>query len=79
MEQLKLPPQLDGLVPPLLGALIGLFFMTMLLRMGFFKPKSLWEFPEKSSWPSEWLGTLEIHLGDRDRKNLPSLANTSVF
>ncbi len=56
--------------PSILGALIGLLFLTSLLRAGYFRPKNTWIFPAQESWPKGWFGTLSIkpesdHPGDK--------------
>lgn len=46
--------------PSLLGALVGLAVMTLAARRGFLVPDKPWDFPERSSWPSEWVGRVEV-------------------
>lgn len=61
--------------PSLIGALIGLAFMTTMLRRGFFQPKQIWNFPNSSLWPKEWFGTLDITLSTKEESKAPSLAS----
>ena len=60
--------------PSMIGALTGLLILTFLLRKGLFKTKEVWDFPNKSNWPKEWLGSLIIKLSDDSRSYKPSLA-----
>ncbi|MHA6495352.1 L-lactate permease [Pseudomonas borbori] len=48
--------------PSLAGGLIGLAIVTSAARLGFLVPKTTWDFAPASSWPSEWLGTVEMKL-----------------
>ncbi len=59
--------------PSMLGALVGLGIVTTLLRKGFFKPKTTWQFPDRSDWPTVWFGTLDIDLKKYERSDPPSL------
>lgn len=49
--------------PSLLGGLLGLLLVVTAGRRGFLvpKPEQCWDFPQRSAWASNWLGTLEIH------------------
>ncbi len=44
--------------PSLLGALIGICLILLAVRHGFLLPHDHWDFPERTSWPSHWLGKL---------------------
>lgn len=46
--------------PSLLGSLVGMTIVIMAAKNGFLTPKKIWDFPERSSWPSQWLGALEV-------------------
>jgi lactate permease len=48
--------------PSLLGGLIGLGIVTMAARKGFLMPKDQWDFPDRDSWPADWVGKLEMRL-----------------
>ncbi|MDF3919527.1 L-lactate permease [Salinicola salarius] len=50
--------------PSLLGGLIGLAIVVPAARKGFLLPKDTWDFPERSKWPEEWLGKIEIKVDD---------------
>ncbi len=50
--------------PSMIGAMVGLAIVVPAARRGFLIPKDVWDFPEKKSWPEEWIGTLEIKLED---------------
>jgi lactate permease len=56
----SLPYALTGVLlgpefPALLGALIGLFIVTVAAKRGFLVPKDPWDFPPRDSWLPEWL------------------------
>ncbi len=48
--------------PALVGSLVGLAIVVTAARRGFLvpKPEDAWDFGEKSTWPSEWTGSIEI-------------------
>ena len=48
--------------PALVGSLVGLAIVVTAARRGFLvpKPEEAWDFGDKSSWPSEWTGSIEI-------------------
>jgi lactate permease len=46
--------------PSLLGALTGLGIVLLTTRAGFLIPREPWEFPEKSSWESNWMGSISM-------------------
>ena len=46
--------------PSLLGALIGLAIVVPAAKAGFLQPKDTWDFPDKSEWDADWIGTIEI-------------------
>ncbi|SEL68287.1 L-lactate permease [Halomonas daqiaonensis] len=50
--------------PSLIGAGVGLAIVVPAARRGFLLPKKNWDFPEKSAWPDNWIGSLEIKLDD---------------
>lgn len=52
--------------PTLIGALTGLAIVVTASRAGFLTPKGedTWDFPEKSTWPAEWSGTITIEPDD---------------
>lgn len=50
--------------PSMIGALIGLAIVVPAARRGFLIPKDTWDFPERKSWPDEWLGKFDIKLDD---------------
>nr|WP_297461452.1 L-lactate permease [uncultured Halomonas sp.] len=50
--------------PSMIGAMVGLAIVVPAARRGFLLPKKTWDFPESSSWPSEWIGTLSIKLDE---------------
>ena len=58
--------------PSLLGALIGLGIVLLTTRAGFLIPKEPWDFPEKSTWESSWMGS--ISMSGKESKSKISLA-----
>jgi lactate permease len=46
--------------PSLLGSLVGMFILVTAAKNGFLIPKKSWDFPERSTWPQQWLGTLHV-------------------
>ncbi len=48
--------------PALIGSLVGLLVVVLAARRGFLvpKPEDAWDFGDKSRWPSEWTGSIEI-------------------
>ncbi len=48
--------------PSILGALVGMAIVTFAARRGFLVPKTHWDFPDESAWPSNWSGILKIEL-----------------
>ena len=54
--------------PSLLGSLVGLFIVVSAAKRGFLLPKDTWDFPEKSSWPEIWLGSLDIKTNNGNNK-----------
>ena len=66
-----LPYMLTGIFlgpefPSILGALIGLSVVTFAARRGFLMPKQHWDFPESTTWPADWSGSLKIELHDQE-------------
>jgi lactate permease len=56
--------------PSLFGGLIGLGIVVTACRFGWFLPKEpAWDFPPRKDCPSDWFGTIEVHLSDAP-KNL---------
>ncbi|MEO1061212.1 MAG: L-lactate permease [Actinomycetota bacterium] len=50
--------------PSIFGALIGMAIVVPAARAGFLIPSDTWDFAPASSWPEEWLGTLEMKLDE---------------
>ncbi len=48
--------------PCILGALIGLVIIIPATKAGFLVPKDKWDFPDKSKWEENWVGS--ISAGD---------------
>lgn len=50
--------------PSIIGALVGMAIVVPAARKGFLLPKDHWDFPPSTSWPDEWIGSLQIRLDD---------------
>ncbi|MCT8468615.1 L-lactate permease [Chromohalobacter canadensis] len=48
--------------PSMIGALVGLAIVVPAAKKGFLLPKDTWDFPDSTTWPDEWLGSLEIKM-----------------
>jgi lactate permease len=62
-----IPYLLTGLLlgpefPSMLGALVGLFIMTMAAKRGFLVPADTWDFETQDNWPANWIGGLQMDL-----------------
>ena len=55
--------------PTLLGAPIGLTIVVLAARHGFLLPKDEWHFPNKASWPDDWVSGLEITEDEQAAKD----------
>lgn len=54
--------------PSLLGSLIGLLIVVPAARKGFLAPKDTFDFPERDSWESQWLGTVKVEENNGNGK-----------
>lgn len=45
--------------PSLLGGLIGLALVVTAAQKGLFLPEAPWDFPKRSDWDTEWIGSIE--------------------
>jgi len=55
--------------PSIIGGLAGMLVLVPATRAGFLVPKKTWDFPEKSSWPERWSGTISM-AGHHKNSNL---------
>ncbi len=46
--------------PSLLGGLLGLAILIPATRAGFLGPKTAWDFPERSLWEKNWVGSISM-------------------
>ena len=46
--------------PSLVGGLLGLAILIPATRAGFLVPKSTWDFPERSKWEKNWMGSISM-------------------
>jgi len=73
-----IPYLLNGLLlgpefPSLLGAPVGLLIVTLAARKGFLLPKTTWDFPPEKTWPSSWLGTINVERPESMSMTSPTL------
>jgi lactate permease len=61
--------------PSLLGGLVSMTIVVFAAKRGFLMPKTVWDFPAKSSWLPGWMGSLEIK---QDDVNAPSTVSPFV-
>ncbi|MCK5134787.1 MAG: L-lactate permease [Bacteroidales bacterium] len=54
--------------PSLLGGLIGLAILIPATKAGFLVPKKTWDFPEKTSWEKNWVGTISMESKSKTGK-----------
>ncbi|MEG3766754.1 L-lactate permease [Alteromonas sp. 14N.309.X.WAT.G.H12] len=50
--------------PALIGGLCSLFVVIFAAKRGFLLPKTTWDFEDKSTWPIDWSGKIEIKAED---------------
>lgn len=46
--------------PSMVGAMVGLVIVVTAARKGWFAPSKTFDFPDRSQWPSHWLGTVAM-------------------
>ena len=46
--------------PSLVGGLLGLAILIPATRTGFLVPKTTWDFPERSQWEKNWMGSISM-------------------
>lgn len=68
-----LPYALTGVLlgaefPALMGGLVSLAVVVTAAKKGFLVPKTTWDFPPETEWPSEWLGSLKMNLDEMKAK-----------
>ncbi|WP_120995944.1 L-lactate permease [Stutzerimonas urumqiensis] len=59
--------------PSLLGGLIGLAIVTTAARFKFLVPKTVWDFAPADTWPSEWVGKVEMKLDELAARPMSAL------
>lgn len=62
--------------PSLVGGFIGLLIVVPLTKRGFFVPKEVFDFPERSRWDSKWVGTIP---NDNHDENTPTFSVFRAF
>ncbi|OFC70071.1 L-lactate permease [Alteromonas confluentis] len=50
--------------PSLIGGLVSLAIVVQTAKAGFLLPKTHWDFDDKSTWPADWSGKVEISADD---------------
>jgi len=56
--------------PSLLGGLIGLAILIPATRAGFLVPKTPWNFPDKSTWEKNWMGSISMEKPDAAKSSI---------
>jgi lactate permease len=46
--------------PGIIGGLVGLLVLIPATKAGFFIPDKPWNFPDRSEWPSKWMGSISM-------------------
>lgn len=64
--------------PSLVGAFIGLAIVVPAAKKGFLMPKETFDFPAKSDWVSDWMGTL-AHASDEENNVKPKFSVFRAF
>ncbi len=59
--------------PSLIGGLIGLLILIPCTKAGFLMPKKIWDFPEKSAWEKNWVGSISMDGQENTRVNMSVL------
>ncbi|NLJ93293.1 MAG: L-lactate permease [Aeromonadales bacterium] len=54
--------------PSMVGGLVSLAIVVPAARKGFLVPKTVFDFPQASTWPKEWLGSLVINTDDLKKR-----------
>ena len=47
--------------PSILGSLLGMSILIPCTKAGFLVPKQTWDFPERSKWEKNWMGSITIN------------------
>ena len=56
--------------PSLLGGLIGLAILIPATKAGFLVPKTSWDFPDRSQWELNWVGTISMEKPDAPKSSI---------
>lgn len=56
--------------PSLLGGLIGLAILIPATKAGFLVPKTSWDFPDKSKWEKNWMGSISMEKPDAAKSSI---------
>jgi lactate permease len=63
--------------PSLVGGLVSLAIVVNAAKRGFLLPKTNWDFPQKSAWPNNWNGSIEIDV--HDEKATQTMSQTKAW
>lgn len=50
--------------PSLFGGLVGLAIVIPAAKRGFLAPKEIWDFPDRTQWPTTWMGTASYEISN---------------
>jgi lactate permease len=56
--------------PSLVGGLLGLAILIPATRAGFLVPKTTWDFPERSQWEKNWMGSISMEKPDAAKSSI---------
>jgi len=64
--------------PSLIGALVGMPLVVLAARAGFLVPRDSWDFPERATWPNEWVSEVEKSIETTPEKLTMSLTKAWI-
>lgn len=64
--------------PSLIGALVGMPLVVLAARAGFLVPRDSWDFPERATWPNEWVSEVEKSIETAPEKLTMSLTKAWI-
>ena len=56
--------------PSLLGGLLGLAILIPATRAGFLVPKTTWDFPDRSQWEKNWMGSIRMEKTGQVKRSI---------
>lgn len=65
--------------PSLIGGLISLIILMFTTKAGFLVPKKVWDFPEKSEWEKNWVGSISMSTSYKSADNISTFKAWSPY